>query len=96
MGADDMARRRKERIIICVTCGKEVVTKGTTTKRCPECSKINTQRKNREYQIALSLMRENNAENNSIWFHDSPEDIQKCLECKKPKCKNCLQSRKKA
>lgn len=89
-----MAKRRKERIIICATCGKEVVTKGTTTKRCPECSKIYLQKMQKERNMERSLMRQNNGENNNIWFCDSPEEIKQCLECKKPKCRNCLDYRK--
>jgi hypothetical protein len=40
-------------------------------------------------------MKGENPENNLIWCHDSPEEIQMCLNCEKPTCKNCLWRKEK-
>jgi hypothetical protein len=88
-----MAKGR-ERIVICLDCGAEVKTRYSRTLRCKECA----QKHQREQKkIALEKRREQRrmeqgveTEKFTYQFCDSPENIQKCLNCTLPKCKNCL------
>lgn len=85
----------KPRIIICDTCGKEVVTTGGHTLRCKECARkvVNAQRRK-----ARKYRREMNGDypgNDLIRCYDSPEEIKKCLSCEKPACRNCLWRKEK-
>lgn len=88
-----MARGR-ERIVICLDCGAEVKTRYSRTLRCKECAKKHVKEQNK---IADKKRRERqrmgrcmDSEKFSYQFCDSPENIQKCLNCTKPKCGNCL------
>ena len=83
-------RKKRERIIICATCGKEVVTASNNRKRCPECAEQKRKMDQHKAWKAKKVMQGENPENALIWFCDSPENIKKCLNCKRPDCHNCL------
>lgn len=85
----------KPRIIICDTCGIEVVTTGGHTLRCKECARKVSNAKKQKARKIRRVMKGENPENNLIWCHDSPEEIQMCLNCEKPTCKNCLWRKEK-
>lgn len=85
---------RKERIIICATCGKEVVTTARNCLRCKECAELKHKMDKQKKWKEKRVMNGENPENDLIYLHDSPEDIQECLNCKKPTCRNCLAYRK--
>jgi hypothetical protein len=84
----------KPRIIICDTCGEEVVTTGGHTLRCKECSKI-VSREKKKQRRARRAKHGSGSDPNHIQFHDTPAKIQRCLSCKKPDCNNCLKRKRK-
>lgn len=84
---------RQSRMIICEGCGVTVVTFGTKTKWCKECAEKQRKLYEARHKKKKRAEKPLNHEDASIWFHDSPEDIKKCLECERPKCRNCLDYR---
>ena len=87
-------RLNRERIIICLDCKAEVKTRYSRTVRCPECSKKHAKE---EQKKRLERQREENAAREKVivgyksdQFIDSHENIQKCLNCKMPRCVNCI------
>lgn len=88
-------KRIKERTIICEDCGAEVVTRGGRAKVCPECAKKRQrerERKVKERKRDLNSIKKTFAPAGmSDQFCDTPENIQKCLNCTRPKCNNCLE-----
>lgn len=86
---------RKERIIICAICGKQVVTTARRTLYCPECAKHKKVTDDEKRRKEKRIQEGDNPENDLIHFHDSPEEIQECLNCKRKTCRNCLELRKK-
>lgn len=88
-----MARGR-ERIVICLDCGAEVKTTTSRTLRCKECAKkhLNERRKMAEEKRREQRRMEQSVEFEKFTYQfcDSPENIQKCLNCTKPTCRNCL------
>ena len=89
-------RGQKERTFNCPDCGVEVTTMYNRTLRCKECAKKrNAEQKKAANRRQNDKRRMNRAatekptRRNDL-FHDSPEDIQKCLNCTRPKCGNCL------
>ena len=88
---------RKERVFNCPGCGVEVRTMWGTRKFCPECAEKRRQEsakkaeaKRQERRKAEAKKAADEKSDNKLYMHDSQEDIQKCLNCKKPKCGNCL------
>lgn len=84
----------KERIVICRDCGAEVKTRASRTLRCKECAQKHIQEKRK---LTLEKFREKRRneeiaeyEKFTYQFCDSPENIQKCLNCERAKCVNCL------
>lgn len=84
----------KSRVIICDTCGKEVVTTSGRTLRCRDCAVVVLRKQRQNARRAKRVKNGVNPENNYIWFHDSLEQIQQCLNCKKPSCRNCLSTKR--
>lgn len=80
----------KERIIICADCGIEFPTKYSRTLVCKECAAkrqiIYEQRRNEKKRMQRAV----DPERAEIHLCDSPEKIQKCLNCTKEDCNNCL------
>lgn len=85
---------RKPRTIICEGCGVTVVTNGTRTIWCKECADKQREVYEARHRAKRRLAKPVVVQNNDITFHDSPEEIQKCLSCKRPTCKNCLEYRR--
>ena len=85
---------RKPRTIICEGCGVEVVTAGTQTKWCKECAEKQRKIDWAKYKAKKKLEKPADVKSNDINFHDSPEEIQMCLSCKRPTCRNCLEYQK--
>lgn len=81
---------RKPRTIICEGCGVAVVTIGSRTRWCKECAKKQVKVYEARHREKMRREKPLNPEDASIWFHDSPEDIQMCLSCKRAECRNCL------
>lgn len=90
-----------ERVFNCPDCGVEVKTKYHRTVRCKECARKHKLEYRREWHQKNGALlmteeaiarRNNGAFDDREGFHrgDSPEDIQKCLNCQRPKCRNCL------
>lgn len=83
----------KERIFNCPDCGVLVKTTVANKLRCRECAENWHRERAREAQARLQERRKAGIEpkpRDVNEYHDSPENIQKCLNCKLPKCKNCL------
>ena len=85
----------KERTIICEDCGVDVITRGGRTKVCPECAK---KRCKERWKKAGERRREVNEIKKTFapagmtdQFCDTSENIQKCLNCARAKCNNCLE-----
>lgn len=90
-----MQRVKGTRTIICDTCGIEVVTTGRHTLRCKECARKVVNAKQRKARKIRRLMNGEIPGGDLIWCHDSPEEIQMCLNCKRPECGNCLKRKRK-
>ena len=88
-----MARGR-ERIVICLDCGAEVKTTTSRTKRCKECAYKYNKERQRVYEARRRAKLESQEKPPFViedyHFCDSQENIQKCLNCTRPKCGNCL------
>ena len=87
----------KERTFNCPDCGVEVKTPYSRTLRCREC----TRKHNLEYRkqwhkendhLRNRKKRKSDAigDPETTHFCDLQENIQKCLNCERPKCGNCL------
>ena len=88
---------RKERVFNCPGCGVEVRTLYATRKFCPECAEKRLKESSKKAQAKLQERRKAEAKkaadeksDNKLYMHDSQEDIEKCLNCTKPKCNDCL------
>ena len=82
----------KEKIIKCAECGAETRATHNKTKFCPECAaRRNMESTMRSHKRRRKERMENRVEpEEPIHTCDSPEQIQKCLNCTKPDCDNCL------
>jgi hypothetical protein len=85
---------RKERVFNCPDCGVEVVTKYSRTARCVECAKKRTKELKRRWHVENEHLRVRQRVADKGFYElqccDTPKNVQKCLNCKKPKCTNCL------
>lgn len=86
---------RNERVFNCPDCGVEVITKYSGTLRCKECARKHALECKKRWHRENDHLRNRKkqgapGETDDTHFCDSPENIQKCLNCKKPKCGNCL------
>lgn len=87
-----MAYKKKKRLIVCAECGIEVIATHNKTKFCPECSarrNMESIRRSNERR-RLERMQNDVEPEEPIHLCDSPERIQKCLNCTKPDCNNCF------
>ena len=86
--------RGRERIVICVDCGAEVKTTTSRTQRCNACAyqrvKERARQKAKEKSAKIAQEEKTPYVMETYHFCDSPENIQKCLNCTKQKCRNCL------
>lgn len=82
------------KMINCAECGAETLATHNKTKFCPDCAKRRDQESRlKETERKMQKRMEEKAEildDREIHFCDSPENVQKCLNCKKPDCTNCL------
>ena len=86
---------KKERVFNCPDCGVEVRTKYIGTARCEECAKKRTAELKKKWRQEKEHLRVRKKPDTLSDFYelqccDTPENVQKCLNCKKPKCGNCL------
>jgi hypothetical protein len=86
-----------ERVFNCPDCGVEVKTKYTRTLRCKECAekkrretRNNWKGRKRPLTEAEMMRRAARVEMEALQTYDPPENIQKCLNCTRTKCNNCL------
>ena len=85
-----------EIVFNCPECGVEVRTRYKNRKFCKECAKRRCVESNRRADAKRKERRRAERQTTEpvhkeeIYFHDSPEDIQKCLNCTKPRCNDCL------
>lgn len=91
-----------EIVFNCPECGAEVRTRYRNRKFCEACAerrrkeaakRADAKRKEKDKAARRAMAKTEDKElvhNEEIYFHDSPEDIQKCLNCTKPKCNDCL------
>jgi hypothetical protein len=86
--------RGKERIVICVDCGAEIKTTTSRTQRCKACAyeriKERARQKAAQKSVELAKQEKTPYVMEDYHFCDSPENIQKCLNCTRKKCGNCL------
>jgi hypothetical protein len=87
----------EERVFNCPDCGVEVRTVYPRTLRCKECAekkrrnaRNNWKRRNRPRTDEELARREHRIAILELETCDSLENVQKCLNCKKKKCNNCL------
>lgn len=90
----------RERIVICCDCGAEVKTRYSRTLRCKECAVKHNREQSRETRAKKRAENRKGRKFQTKYekpdndqFCDTPENIQKCLNCTKPKCGNCLASK---
>ena len=83
-------------MIRCADCGAEVLATHNKTKFCPECRKRREREGQLRYRARMRKKRKaekpEEAIDREVHYCDSPENVQKCLNCNKPKCTNCLHS----
>ena len=83
-----------EKTITCPDCGKKFTVRYKQTVRCKECAKKHKQEYNREWR-RLNPHKKDAKSTERLWIEemhtcDPKENIQKCLNCTLPDCKNCL------
>ena len=85
----------KERVFNCPDCGVEVRTKYSRTVRCKECARKRNLELKKKWHDENDPLRDRRRLVADKDFYDlqccdTPENVQKCLNCQKPKCGNCL------
>lgn len=82
------------RVIQCADCGAEILATHNRTKYCTACAKQREKegaaRRKAKQRKKLQAERPEGPEDREVHYCDSPENVQKCLNCTKPKCTNCL------
>ena len=84
-----MPRVKGTRTIVCVDCGKPYETIGWSTKRCPPCAVEHNKRMQRKRNHERTRNRRQ-SKMEELYFYDTPEQIQQCLNCERHKCNDCM------
>lgn len=82
-----------ERVFTCPDCGVLVKTTAANKQRCRECAENRHRKIAREAGARLRQRAREGVKpkpQDPYQFYDSEENIQKCLSCTLPECKNCL------
>lgn len=89
-----MGRNWIPKPIRCADCGVETLATHNATKFCPECAKRRRQESMARAYERVRLKRQaekpEDPDEREIHYCDPPENIQRCLNCEKEDCSNCL------
>lgn len=82
------------KMIRCADCGAETLATHNKTRFCSDCAKRRdkeSRARSTERQMQKRMRKKpEEPDDREIHFCDPPENVQKCLNCDKPDCTNCL------
>lgn len=82
------------KMINCADCGAETLATHNKTKFCTACRERRDMESRERRRVRLQLKKQEEKpeepDEREIHYCDSPENVQKCLNCEKPTCTNCL------